>query len=281
MDKNQENKKNIESKINLNNLFSQKEIDNIEKIIPEIKIMTNSNENNINENPNKISQENTSNQFIDKNKFIELILEKAQLIFKEENNIAFSKSISYILKDIRQKLNESETKKKNEKIKLTKKSINLNSDEKIKLIEKKIFKKRKSPKKKSLFITINPEKEFLYSHTKNNIKSNDFISFSQNSKIYKNKINNTMGNTEFKKIIDFGYNNKYKLRNIKGNSIINNFITFSNSNHSSGNFETELNFLNRRIFSKKNKINIMNSSQNSSKSKKFNNSNRINSKKNH
>ena len=135
MDKNIETSKNYNNKINLNNLYTNKEIEDIKKIIPRIKPLIISNINQVNKNSNQsplskdIFQLKNSNQYIDKQKFIELILEKAQFIFKEENNIILTKSISYILEEIQKLLDKTKNKTKIEKKKLTKNSMSLNFDE--------------------------------------------------------------------------------------------------------------------------------------------------------
>ena len=114
-----ENIKNYNFKINLNNIYTNKEIEDIKKIIPKLKpLITNvSNVNTINRHlnqnslPKEIFQLKGLNHYIDKQKFIELILEKVKNIFKEENNIILTKSISFILEEI-QKLIDNPKKKK-------------------------------------------------------------------------------------------------------------------------------------------------------------------------
>ena len=255
----------IESKINLNYLYTEKEIEDIKKIIPKIKPLINSNKNKINKFSNQSNEtnniiEDNFNQYIDKNKFIELILEKVKFIFKQENNVIFSKSISFILEEIQKNINESKKKKKNENNKLTKNSLSINLNRKFKTNNKNINLHKRSPDKNPFFIKINSGKGLFSPKSSRSNKSNDFMPYSPNNKIYNSNINNNINNSKYKKMIDYTYDNEYKLKHIKGNSIINNFITFSNSIDSNSNIninnniENDLNNLKNKIIFSKNGI---------------------------
>ena len=125
------------SKINLNEIYTEKEIQDIKKIIPTMSTLIMSNIGKLNKYPNiafssnEKTKEGNSNQYIEKNKFIELILEKAQLIFKEENNIILTKSISYILEEIQKHLDNTNINKQFEANKLSKNKLGQNLNENI------------------------------------------------------------------------------------------------------------------------------------------------------
>ena len=284
MDKNIETTKNYNNKINLNNLYTNKEIEDIKKIIPRIKPLIISNINQVNKNSNQsplskdIFQLKNSNQYIDKQKFIELILEKAQFIFKEENNIILTKSISYILEEIQKLLDKTKNKTKIEKKKLTKNSMSLNFDENKTLKGNNQNSDRKSRDKIKFIIKLNSSKSQMSSNSNDKNKTNEFILYSpnnknsKNKKKYINKINNTLKKEKHK---DFSYKNGLNINNIKGNSIINNFITVSNSNRSidnssyinlynnNKNTKIDINTLNQ-ILCNKNKINYLKNRLNTS-----------------
>lgn len=242
MDNNKEFTKNIKSKINLNNLYSQKEIEDIKAIMPKINPLIISNINKINKynnksyySKNKSSRSDSYEQYIDKNKFIELILEKAKLVFKEENNTILTKSISFIIDEIQKVLSESKDKRKKNFNKLTNNSYSMNFENAFKLNEKNIFYHKKSPNKNPFFININSQSRGFSSRSNSKSKSKEMIPISTNKRKNNNnkyKIINTTANSSIRKnflnlsILD----NDYKINNLKGNSIINNFITFSNTN---------------------------------------------------
>ena len=267
MDNNSKLITNIESKMNLNYLYTKKEIEEIKKIIPKIKPLINSNINKMDKNSNLSHEskniiEDNINQYIDKNKFIELILEKTKNIFKQENNIIFSKSISFILEEIQKIKNEAKKKKKIENNNLTKNSLSINLNTKIKINSKNINLHKRSPDKNSFFIKLNRGKGLFSPKSSRSDKSNDFIPFSPYNKTFNNNLNNNnINNSKYKKLIDFTYDNEYKIKHIKGNSIINNFITFSNhsiDNNSNininNNIENDLNNFKNKIKLNKNGI---------------------------
>ena len=141
------------SKINLNNLYTEKEIQDIKKLIPSISPLIISNIDKINKYPNisflskEKSKEDSFNQYINRNNFIELILEKAKLIFKEENNVILTKSMSYVLEEIQKYLDNSNLNKKVKTNKLKKNIFSPNLKEKIQLNGKDNYFNKISPNK--------------------------------------------------------------------------------------------------------------------------------------
>ncbi len=253
------------SKINLNEIYTEKEIQDIKKIIPTMSTLIMSNIGKLNKYPNisfsskEKTKEGNYNQYIDKNKFIELILEKAQLIFKEENNVILTKSISYILEEIQKHLDNTNINKKVGANKVTKNNFGQNLNENIEFNKKDNFNKI-SPNKnvilnKNIYMDT-PISPFIFN--KNN--SNEFLPISariKRNKKYNNSINNSYNCLKHQKFIDFGKESDYKIKSIKGNSIINNFITFANSNQTENNINNitnELGALSSRLSPKANKI---------------------------
>ena len=253
------------SKINLNEIYTEKEIQDIKKIIPTMSTLIMSNIGKLNKYPNisfsskEKTKEGNYNQYIDKNKFIELILEKAQLIFKEENNVILTKSISYILEEIQKHLDNTNINKKIGTNKVTKNNFGQNLNENIEFNKKDNFNKI-SPNKnvilnKNIYMDT-PISPFIFN--KNN--SNEFLPISariKRNKKYNNSINNSYNCLKHQKFIDFGKESDYKIKSIKGNSIINNFITFANSNQTENNINNitnELGALSSRLSPKANKI---------------------------
>ena len=287
MDKNTEATKNYKNKINLSSLYTNQEIEDIKKIIPKIKPLIISNISNINKinkysNQSPLSKDifqlKNSNQYIDKQKFIELILEKAQYIFKEENNIILTKSISYILEEIQKLLDKTKNKAKIEYKKLTKNSISLKFDENKIIKRNNQISDRINQDKNKFNIKLSSSKSRVSSLSNDKNKTMEFIPFSPNNKNSKNKnIYNKKINYSLKKEkYNFSYKNGLNINNIKGNSIINNFITVSNSNrsldnssyinlnhNSNNNTKIDINALNQ-ILCNKNKINYMKSRLNTS-----------------
>ena len=230
---------NINSKVNLNNLYSPKEIEDIKKIIPQLNTLIISNINKNNRNPtnsyfakNRTERKTSRQNYIDRNEFIELILEKAKLQFKQENNIVLSKSISFIIEEMQKKSNEPKKLRKNKFSKLTNNSNLINNNYNKKLIERNILTQKNSPSKNPFFNNINTPSIRDYSSRSHSKKfSNEYFPYLR-KKLKYNKykiINNTVNNSTNKKILDIGFDN-YRIKSLKGSSIINNFITFSNTN---------------------------------------------------
>jgi hypothetical protein len=230
---------NLNRKLNLNSIFTPKEIEEIKKNIPKINALIaqnsnikNKNLNNSNFSKNKISKDSLHLNCIDKDKFIELILEKAKLIFKEENNIILFKSISFIMDEIQKMVNESKKQKKKKLSKITNTDNSTNFDYCIRLNEKNLYSHKNSPSKNPFLVKTNTHGRDYSSRSNSKIKTSELFSY-KIKKINANKyriINNTINNSINNKFIDIRMENDYKMRNIRGNSIINNFITFSNTN---------------------------------------------------
>ena len=209
---------------------------------------------------NEKAREANSNQYIDKNKFIELILEKAQYIFKEENNTILTKSISYILEEIQKHLDNTNLNKKFGTDRFTKNKLILNPNENIELNKKDNFNKI-SPNKNLIlnkhFYRDMHSPPFVFNKNKSNNHSPLSARIKRNEKKINNSINNTYNSIKHQKFIDCVKENDYKIKSIKGNSIINNFITFANSNQPGNNINNitnEFGALSSRLSPKKNKI---------------------------
>ena len=238
MEKNIDLSKSTNAKINLNNIFTPKEIEDIKKAIPKINTSIIQNINKKNKNPNnslfsknKISRNSSYRQYIDRNKFIELILEKIKLIFKEENNVILFKSISFIMEEIKKMINESKKVRKNELSKLTNTTSLMNFDYNIKVNEKNLFSHKNSANINPFFVKMNSSWRDCSSRSNSKNKSNDYIPFQMKTNYNKYRImSSTSNNSINKKFLDIGLENDYKMKNLKGSSIINNFITFSNTN---------------------------------------------------
>ena len=214
----EKNKSNL--KINLSNIYTEKELEQIKKLIPKLSsliITPNAKKVKIsNILPQKITK---MNQFIDKEKFVKIILEQILNIFKDEENEILSKSINYLLND-----NISTSKEKINKrnsidtTKLTKNHFLANLAEKQKIKGDDIFKQIKTPRKPPIDI-IN-KTEIHKKFTKSN-----FI------KLDVNNISNIMKTKRKKKIKingDFdGDKTDYNIQNIKKISIVYNSNTFN------------------------------------------------------
>ena len=253
------------SKINLNEIYTEKEIQDIKKIIPTMSTLIMSNIGKLNKYPNiafssnEKTKEGNSNQYIEKNKFIELILEKAQLIFKEENNIILTKSISYILEEIQKHLDNTNINKQFEANKLSKNKLGQNLNENIEFNKQDNFNKISHNKKlilnKHIYLDTNHSPSIF-----NKNKSNEILPISaryKRNKKYNNSTNNSYTSIKHHKYIDFEKESDYKIKSIKGNSIINNFITFTNSNQTENNINNitnELGALSSRLSPKTNKV---------------------------
>ena len=89
----EKNKSNL--KINLSNIYTEKELEQIKQLTPKLSsliITPNAKKVKIsNILPQKITK---MNQFIDKEKFVKIILEQILNIFKDEENEILSKSIT-------------------------------------------------------------------------------------------------------------------------------------------------------------------------------------------
>ena len=238
---------NINRKLNLNSIFSPKEIEDLKQIIPKINALITQNSNIKNKKLNnsyfskiKISKDSLHQHSIDKEKFIGLILEKAKLIFKEENNIILYKSISFIMDEIQKMVNESKKQKIKKLSKITNTDNSTNFDYCIRLNERNLYSHKNSPNKNPFLVKTKTYYRDYSSKSNSKKKANELFSYKIkkiNANKYRiinntinNTINNSINNSINNKFIDIRMENDYKMKNIRGNSIINNFITFSNTN---------------------------------------------------
>ena len=193
-----------------------------------------------------------SNQYVDKEQFVNLITEKMLNSFKKEDSEILGKSISYILKTGIEIKNNQEN--NDNLVKLTKNHIFGNFSEKSKKNGDVVFFQPKPQNKKS-------------SLKKKSRNSNNFPSIKKTMNLDITNINNNYnGRNKFdKKYLDVKYENEptnYKIKNIKRNSIINNFITFSNTTQ-----PDQINMYSDNSSNSK-KSNGMNNSSHSNKSNK-------------
>ena len=206
-------------KINLSNIYTEKEIESMKKIFPKLSSLITS----IPSLPAKRPSTNVTKQdkYVDRDQFVNLIKEKMMNTLKKEDSEIIAKSLSYILPEETQPKKEKKN-KRNSQISgnLTKNHISMNVAEKSKINGDIIFFQQKPKKKASLY-------------EKNTRNKNNFVQIKKSINLDVNNIgNNTMKSKFGKKYIEISkYNNDatdYNIKNIKSNSIINNFITFSN-----------------------------------------------------
>ena len=214
-------KKNSSPKLNLSNIYTEKELESLKKIFPKLSSLIIQIPSKVTKTKNKrISLVSSKiNQFIDKDKFVKLITEKLQNIFKGENSEILAKSIDLILKDNTGVKNEEKKINHRESAKITKNHIFVDFSEKPKNQENNVLIPKKIQKKNFFF-----DKCITTQNTSQKISSNKNLNM--------NNINNTGRNKNGRKIIDAKYGNEIsdnKNKSIKNNSIINNFITFSNA----------------------------------------------------
>ena len=206
-------------KINLSNIYTEKEIESMKKIFPKLSSLITS----IPSLPAKRPSTNVtkSDKYVDREQFVNLIKEKMMNTLKKEDSEIIAKSLSYILPEETDPKKEKKN-KRNSQISgnLTKNHISMNVAEKSKINGDIIFFQQKPKKKASLY-------------EKNTRNKNNFVQIKKSINLDVNNIsNNTMKSKFGKKYIEISkYNNDatdYNIKNIKSNSIINNFITFSN-----------------------------------------------------
>ena len=203
MEKNLHTSKKSSEKINLSNIYTEKEIDSLKKIFPNLSPLI------ITYPPNKSSK---ISQFIEKDKFVKLIIDKMLHSLKGENSEILAKSFELMLNDNNTQKKE-EKKNKRKTVKIAKNLVDFN--EKSKLNGEIIF-----PSKI-------PKKNILLDKYINSTKNKNSVNVNFNLR----NINNNPLNKTGKKYLDIKTENNisdYKTKNTKNNSIINNFITFSN-----------------------------------------------------
>ena len=215
-------------KINLSKIYSEKELEQIKKLIPNLStlIFTSS------EKSRKLSNVSSPKakkvyQFIEKDKFVKIILDQILNLFKSDESEIISKSLYYLLNDNNNKSVKEIVNKRNSEItKLTKNHIFVNLAEKTKNKGDNIFKQKKSPNKKILIDNIcNTE---LRSPKRRTI---DFLTSKKYNKVNNLKLNIINSNNEFvqskrdKKIID--YNREGDKTEYNNKNVINNSLTFT------------------------------------------------------
>ena len=197
-------------KINLSDIYTEKEIESMKKLIPKLSSLIISTTTD----DRKLSSYKSikTNYIIEKDKFVKLITERFSKILKEEDSKIFNKSISYLLTENHDIKKEKPKKTHRESAVIRKKNLFVKIKEKSNSNGNVIF----FPQKKTNSYYLHKN---IFPRNKTNINSNF------------NKTNNFQ-NKYNKKTIDIKYENNFrdiKLKNIKSNSIINNFITFSNT----------------------------------------------------
>ena len=207
------------TKINLSNIYTEKEIESMKKIFPKLSSLITSIPSLSAKRPS--TNVTKSDKYVDRDQFVNLIKEKMMNTLKKEDSEIIAKSLSYILPEETDPKKEKKN-KRNSQISgnLTKNHISMNVAEKSKINGDIIFFQQKPKKKASLY-------------EKNTRNKNNFIQIKKSINLDVNNIgNNTMKSKFGKKYIEISkYNNDatdYNIKNIKSNSIINNFITFSN-----------------------------------------------------
>ena len=221
MEKKSNLKKNSPQKLNLSNIYTEKELESLKKIFPKLSSLIIEVPYKVNKTKNKrISLVSSKiNQFIEKDKFVKLITEKMQNIFKGENSEILAKSIDLILKDNTSVKNGEKKINHRDSAKITKNHIFVDFSDKAKNRENNVLIPKKIQKKKFFF-----EKCVTNPNISQKINSNINLNV--------NNINNSVRNKNRRKIIDAKFGNDIsnnKNKSIKNNSIINNFITFSNA----------------------------------------------------
>jgi hypothetical protein len=209
-----EKNSNISSeKINLSNIYTEKELDSLKKIFPNLSSLITAYPVKTSNSSNPI-ESNKVSQFIDKDKFVKLITEKMLNSLKGENSEIIAKSFGIILNDNKdtKKEEKEKSKKQRKTVKITKNRIFVDFTEKQKTNGDLIFFPTKLPKKNIIL-----DKYINSTKNKNNVNVN-FNLKNINNKSKKKYLNNKNENN----ISD------YNVKNNKSNSIINNFITFSN-----------------------------------------------------
>ena len=195
-------------KINLSNIYTEKEIDSLKKIFPNLSslIITYPAKLSNHSSPNKYSK---NFQFIEKDKFVKLIMEKMLHSLKGENSEILAKSFELMLNENNVPKKE-EKKNKRKTVKIAKNHVFVDFNEKSKINGELIF-QNKIPKR--------------------NILLDKYINCTKNKNSVNVNLNNNPLNRTGKKYLDIKTENNisdYKTKNNKSNSVINNFITFSN-----------------------------------------------------
>ena len=206
------------SQINLSNIYTDKELESMKKIFPQLSTLITSNPSTATTKRLSFQQNPKSNQFVEREKFVKLITDQMMNMLNKEESEILGKSISYLLKSDDANIDKH---RRNTQIsaKTFKNNYFKNMSEKSNLFgENTLFQRRKTNYKKVNFQL----------KTENNINIPKIM---KKLDINVKNIDNTVRSNLGKKYIDLKQDNdtSYKIKNIKSNSIINNYITISNT----------------------------------------------------
>ena len=206
------------SQINLSNIYTDKELESMKKIFPQLSTLITSNPSTATTKRLSFQQNPKSNQFVEREKFVKLITDQMMNMLNKEESEILGKSISYLLKSDDANIDKH---RRNTQIlaKTLKNNYFKNMSEKSNLFgENTLFQRRKTNYKKVNFQL----------KTENNINIPKIM---KKLDINVKNIDNTVRSNLGKKYIDLKQDNdtSYKIKNIKSNSIINNYITISNT----------------------------------------------------
>ena len=207
------------SQINLSNIYTDKELESMKKIFPQLSALITSNRSTATTKRLSFQQNPKSNQFVEREKFVKLITDQMMNMLNKEESEILGKSISYLLKSDDANIDKH---RRNTQIsaKTFKNNYFKNISEKSNLFgENTLFQRRKTNYKKVNFQL----------KTENNINIPKIM---KKLDINVKNIDNTVRSNLGKKYIDLKHDNdtsNFKIKNIKNNSIINNYITISNT----------------------------------------------------
>ena len=207
------------SQINLSNIYTDKELESMKKIFPQLSTLITSNPSTATTKRLSFQQNPKSNQFVEREKFVKLITDQMMNMLNKEESEILGKSISYLLKSDDANIDKH---RRNTQIsaKTLKNNYFKNMSEKSNLFgENTLFQRRKTNYKKVNFQL----------KTENNINIPKIM---KKLDINVKNIDNTVRSNLGKKYIDLKQDNdtsNFKIKNIKSNSIINNYITISNT----------------------------------------------------
>ena len=207
------------SQINLSNIYTDKELESMKKIFPQLSTLITSNPSTATTKRLSFQQNPKSNQFVEREKFVKLITDQMMNMLNKEESEILGKSISYLLKSDDANIDKH---RRNTQIsaKTFKNNYFKNISEKSNLFgENTLFQRRKTNYKKVNFQL----------KTENNINIPKIM---KKLDINVKNIDNTVRSNLGKKYIDLKHDNdtsNFKIKNIKNNSIINNYITISNT----------------------------------------------------
>ena len=207
------------SQINLSNIYTDKELESMKKIFPQLSTLITSNPSTATTKRLSFQQNPKSNKFVEREKFVKLITDQMMNMLNKEETEILGKSISYLLKSDDANIDKH---RRNTQIsaKTFKNNYFKNISEKSNLFgENTLFQRRKTNYKKVNFQL----------KTENNINIPKIM---KKLDINVKNIDNTVRSNLGKKYIDLKHDNdtsNFKIKNIKNNSIINNYITISNT----------------------------------------------------